>query len=466
MAANPFTEKLYGGKYVNAFELAAVLFNKAMMKQHSARIGTETIRQQIIDFETPANRNSYINLDDCVFYYEEYEGIGYWIGTTDIYYDPTNFHYGVNEYSVVRYNEMDNKTRCIIIPIPDVSTTEGSIRTILSFMDVVAAFSHKFNINNAEIIYVAANYFYRVFGINILTEENFDLIFNKSKFVPEFKNFILNTDMKYVKPLDGDLNFYKISGADTRYQESLRYAKRFENTQKFKNSDFSEVEIKYLKDLLDIDSEDVVYENFDYFNFIDRNLADLITSEDYSKIFDEYQISAIMDSVTRFTCRLMSNSMGYIANSTYYDKNINIPEIAKKFLGTVSEKLAKIDRVSWYENGFVSLHDTLIFLYTYLPYMDAKYVEGFLLEHAESTRKCIGDHKDILKGFFTLAFNNCDNHEYFYEGVTGSVIEYIDAHMDEIKEYIYDIYEYLHNCRVNPNEGDDSVDESVSEEET
>lgn len=134
MSKNPFTDKLYVGKYANRVEFVQALFNKAIMNIFPAKFGREEVRQAIIDFESPENRNDFINLDDCIFYSETYKDVTYWLGVTDIYkkspyrQTPTLF----------RYNSIMGEDNCIIImPICNTSTEENTIKSVKVFMDIM-----------------------------------------------------------------------------------------------------------------------------------------------------------------------------------------------------------------------------------------------------------------------------------------------------------------------------------------
>ena len=468
MASNPFTEKLYLEKFQNKAEFAMTLFNKAAMKLYPARKGSESIRQDIIDFEKPENRNRFINLDDCVFYCLEVDGITYWIGTTDIFYEDYNYRMGVMKNAVTRYDHMcSESSRCIIIPIPDTSTEENTIRTVSSFCQVFSWIHGFITAQSALTVYAAANYFYRVYGINLLIEDNFDKAFSDfTSFIAyaqgELKKFIME-DKSYVKPLEGDLNYAKAIGAYYRYLDQRKDYKNIEDKKRLNISGFTEEQIQYLRDMLDNNEEDDC-DNDTYYEFIDHNLADIINGkfDDYS----EEKLRAVVDSMTHFLPEIASYIMAYISHDDIRDNvKFDRPEFLKTILFNVCEGLQEQALTAWDEEGLLNLMYTIIYLYSYLPNHDAKYVTDFIIEHRSADERTISEHKEVFKAFFDLAEKHYNSNDSFNPYMTDELADYINAHIEDIKIAIKDIYEYILNCQVKSEAKDDSADGEVSNQE-
>ena len=468
MANNPFTDKLYLDSFRNKLEFAMTLFNKAAMKLYPARKGTESIRQEIIDFESPENRNRFINLDDCVFYCLEANGNTYWIGTTDIFHEDYDYRMGVMKDAVTRYDRMCSETsRCIIIPIPDTSTEENTIRTVSSFCQVFSWVHGFIAAQSAMTVYAAANYFYRVYGINLLIEDNFDKVFSVATgFIAydqgELKKFIME-DKSYVKPLEGDLNYAKAIGAYSRYLDKRKDHKIIEDKKKINISGFTEEQIQYLRDMLDNNGEDD-YDNDTYYEFIDHNLADIVNGkfDDYS----EEELRAVVDSMTHFLPEIASCIMAYVSHDDIRDAvKFDVPEFLKTILFNVCKGLQEQALIAWDEDGLLILMYTIIYLYSYLPNHDAKYVTDFIIEHKSADERTIGEHKEVFKAFFDLAEKHYNNKDRDNPYMTEELSDFINEHIKGIRVSIKDIYEYILNCQVKSEEKDDSRDGEVSNQE-
>ena len=469
MASNPFTDKLYLDSFRNKLEFAMTLFNKAAMKQFSSKKGFEGIRQNIIDFEGPANRNTFANIDDCIFYCMTDNSTTYWVGTTDIYSDDT-YHLGVSQHAVYRYDRIISEDeRCILIPIPDTSTEENTIRTIRAFCDVVSWVLGTSGYNNLTLVYAAANYFYRVFGINLLLESNFDKVFIDSDIAistpymkKKLKDFIMS-DKDYVKPLDGDLNYAKAVGAYVRFQESTRAIKEIEDNMKYDISGFSDTQIRYLRDMLK-NTDEEEYDNDTFYEFIDRNLADIINGkfDDYS----EEELKAVTSSMIHFLPDMASTCMAYICHKTVREyAKFDVPEFFKTILTNVCEGLQKQALTNWDEDGLLNIFYTIIYLYTYLPNHDAKYIVDFIVENKDAKPKTIGEHKEVFKAFFDLAEKHYNNKDSDNPYMTEELSDFINEHIEGIRVSIKDIYEYILNCQVKSEAKDDSRDGEVSNQE-
>ena len=470
MASNPFTDKLYLEKFQNKAEFAMTLFNKVAMKLYPARKGSESIRQNIIDFEGTANRNKFANIDDCVFYcMTDNNGVNYWIGTTDIYSDDT-YRLGVARDAIYRYDRIisDNE-RCILIPIPDTSTEENTIRTIKAFCDVVSWALGTSGYNNLTLVYAATNYFYRVFGINLLLESNFDKVFidrdiaiSTPYMKKKLKDFIMS-DKDYVKPLDGDLNYAKAVGAYVRFQESTRETKEIEDKKKYNISGFSNTQINYLRDMLK-NTDEEEYDNDTFYEFIDRNLADIINGkfDDYS----EEELKAVTTSMIHFLPDMASTCMAYICHKSVREyTKINVPEFFKTVLTNVCEGLQAQALTEWDEDGLLNIFYTIIYLYSYLPNHDAKYIVDFIVEHRDANPKTIGEHKEVFKAFFDLAEKHYNSKDSDNPYMTELLSNFISDHIEDINVSIKDIYEYILNCQVKSETKDDSRDGEVSDQE-
>lgn len=468
MASNPFTEKLYLEKFQNNAEFAMTLFNKAAMKLYPARKGSESIRQDIIDFEKPENRNRFINLDDCVFYCLEYNGSTYWIGTTDIYSKEHYYQPGVMEHAVTRYNRIcDDTSRCIIIPIPDTSTEENTIRTVGAFCQVFNWVHSAVAYNVAATIYAAANYFYRAYGINLLIDENYNKAFSYAGIIStynqdELKNFIMD-DKTYVKPLEGDLNYAKVFGAYSRYQDQNRDLKIIEDKKKLDVSGFTEEQIQYLRDMLDSNEEDD-YDNEIYYDFIDRNLSDIVNG--HFDGYSEEKLRAVVDSMIHFLPEVVSRIIGYVCNDTIRDHaKFDVYDFLKTVLANVCEGLHEQGLTGWDEDGLLNLMYSIIYLYAYLPNHDAKYITDFIVEHMDADEHVIGEHEEVFKAFFDLAEKHYNSKVSGNPYMTDELADFIDAHIEDINLAIKDICDYVHNCQVKSEEKDDSRDGEVSDQE-
>ena len=469
MASNPFTDKLYLDSFRNKLEFAMTLFNKAAMKQFSSKKGFEGIRQNIIDFEGPANRNKFANIDDCIFYCMTDNSTTYWVGTTDIYPNDI-YHFGIAPDAIYRYDRIVSENeRCILIPIPDTSTEENTIRTIRAFYDVVSWVLGTSGYNNLALVYAAVNYFYRVFGINLLLESNFDKVFIDSDIVistpymkKNLKSFIMS-DKDYVKPLDGDLNYAKVIGAYVRFQESTREIKEIEDNIKYDISGFSDTQIRYLRDMLK-NTDEEEYDNDTFYEFIDRNLADIINGkfDDYS----EEELKAVTTSMIHFLPDMASACMKYICLKTVREyAKFDVPEFFKTILTNVCEGLQKQALTNWDEDGLLNIFYTIIYLYTYLPNHDAKYIVDFIVENKDAKLKTIGEHKEVFKAFFDLAEKHYNSKDSDNPYMTELLSSFISDHIEDINLCIKDIYEYILNCQVKSEAKDDSRDGEVSNQE-
>ena len=469
MASNPFTDKLYLDSFRNKLEFAMTLFNKAAMKQFSSKKGFEGIRQNIIDFEGPANRNKFANIDDCVFYCMTDNSTTYWVGTTDIYPNDI-YHFGIAPDAIYRYDRIVSENeRCILIPIPDTSTEENTIRTIRAFYDVVSWVLGTSGYNNLALVYAAVNYFYRVFGINLLLESNFDKVFIDSDIVistpymkKNLKSFIMS-DKDYVKPLDGDLNYAKVIGAYVRFQESTREIKEIEDNKKYDISGFSDTQIRYLRNMLK-NTDEEEYDNDTFYEFIDRNLADIINGkfDDYS----EEELKAVTTSMIHFLPDMASACMKYICLKTVREyAKFDVPEFFKTILTNVCEGLQKQALTNWDEDGLLNIFYTIIYLYAYLPNHDAKYIVDFIVENKDAKPKTIGEHKDIFKAFFDLAEKHYNSKDSDNPYMTELLSSFISDHIEDINLCIKDIYDYILNCQVKSEAKDDSKDGEVSDQE-
>ena len=469
MASNPFTDKLYLDSFRNKLEFAMTLFNKAAMKQFSSKKGFEGIRQNIIDFEGPANRNKFANIDDCVFYCMTDNSTTYWVGTTDIYPNDI-YHFGIAPDAIYRYDRIVSENeRCILIPIPDTSTEENTIRTIRAFYDVVSWVLGTSGYNNLALVYAAVNYFYRVFGINLLLESNFDKVFIDSDIVistpymkKNLKSFIMS-DKDYVKPLDGDLNYAKVIGAYVRFQESTREIKEIEDNKKYDISGFSDTQIRYLRNMLK-NTDEEEYDNDTFYEFIDRNLADIINGkfDDYS----EEELKAVTTSMIHFLPDMASACMEYICLKTVREyAKFDVPEFFKTILTNVCEGLQKQALTNWDEDGLLNIFYTIIYLYAYLPNHDAKYIVDFIVENKDAKPKTIGEHKDIFKAFFDLAEKHYNSKDSDNPYMTELLSSFISDHIEDINLCIKDIYDYILNCQVKSEAKDDSKDGEVSDQE-
>ena len=230
---NVFNRKIISGNYTTPYDFAIGLFNKAFTGSYPARQGTESIRKQIIDLMGPENRNSCFDLDNTVFYMQEYKGKELWIGVSpDLISDgyipevapkktPSILGY-LNDY-------LPDDIFCYIIPECTILSAEGTINTVHTLMQYLRMFQNQFigdrtisMLGNREILYkhLIVNYLYRCFNINLCIRQNFDAVFGDITIYGD-KDLAYNVfveDAKYCGTMsNSDIDPFKLYGSCLRY---------------------------------------------------------------------------------------------------------------------------------------------------------------------------------------------------------------------------------------------------------
>ena len=163
---------------------------------------------------------------------------------------------------------------------------------------------------------------------------------------------------------------------------------------------------------------------------------------------------------------MASTCMAYICHKSVQEyTKINVPEFFKTILTNVCEGLQKQALTNWDEDGLLNIFYTIIYLYTYLPNHDAKYIVDFIVENKDAKLKTIGEHKEVFKAFFDLAEKHYTSKESDNPYMTKKLSEFINEHIEDIRVCIKDIYEYILNCQVKSEAKDDSADGEVSSQE-
>ena len=240
---NAFTRKIISGNYTTPYDFAISLFNKAITGSYPARQGTESIRKQIIDLMGPENRNSCFDLDNTVFYMQEYKGKEFWIGVSpDLISDgypgvapdksPRILGY-LNDY-------LPDDIFCYIIPECTTLSAQGTIDTVHTMIQYLRLFQNQFMgdrsismIGNREMMYkhLIANYLYRCFNINLGIRQNFDAVFGDITIYGD-KDLAFNAfieDAKYCGTMtNSDIDPFKLYGSCLRYANHKMVAKQNE----------------------------------------------------------------------------------------------------------------------------------------------------------------------------------------------------------------------------------------------
>ena len=453
MSNNPFTDKLYVGKYANRVEFVQALFNKAIMNIFPAKFGREEVRQAIIDFESPEHRNDFMNLDDCIFYSETYKDVTYWLGVTDIYkkspyrQTPTLF----------RYNSIMGEDNCIIImPICNTSTEENTIKSVKVFMDIMRFIHDDVGADDLEEIYAAANYFYRVFGINLLLEENYDKVFGDDKYrndaayeehYQQMKKFIMQ-DAKYCKVISTeDIKYSKLLGAHERYG-------RFLNQNKLAitiaNTDISADQIEEFKDALDRLAENGSYR---YGVVIGNDLAKILGGVDtieYDRVLCD-----MMNTLPHLAHECLMLANGDEGNKKTNDAiRVCLERISENMINSCIEDKAYLH--------FDKLLDFYAFIYSFGNRIDAEYLSFIIKNHKTiKGHEMVSERVEVINDILTISELNYDDDITW---INVDQIDWLDAHYVNIKEMIEAVRDMAMKCRVEVSKEKREVDEQSESE--
>ena len=483
MSKNPFTDKLLVGEFKNNLEFAQVAFNKAIMGQYPAKVGTEAPRFAIINYEGTGHQNDYVNLDDATFYCSEWNGIKLWIGVTDIYPDPdTNrYTYFHNKFVSIQYSRiMEDGSIIIFIPHISVDTPENTIKAVAvmyRYLQEIKIMSKGSNmIDTLTNIYTVANFFYRVFGINLLLEENFFQVFSQDNTdaiylyggpnqIQRIFNF-LQKDSQYVKPIsNSDLDYYRVLGAMTRFNREVRgdvMQYKITNTE-------SDIDMTKFKDILSgsdtLDGEDVD-------QFYDSVMHVIL--ENYDKPFSgtPYPLVCHLNVILSLIPKIAI----LIYNEVDYDRNTKAEEqfkliedvlalVEKKAKETAAKEGITDDAIhSFYYEIRNNLY-TYIFLHLHMFYPDMKYLSQYL-NSVYVRDEDWGAHSLILASIFSTANNRYQHRDEYQSGLENELCNKIIAdHYKDIFDYLGRIQDWANMCDKPITYEDDSNEPDSTPEE-
>ena len=483
MSKNPFTDKLLVGEYKNMLEFAQVAFNKAIMGQYPAKIGTEAPRFAIINYEGAGHQNDYVNLDDATFYCSEWNGIKLWIGVTDIYPDPdtnryTYFHSKTLSIQYARI--MEDGSIIIFIPHISVDTPENTIKAVAvmhRYLQEIKIMSRRSDmIDTLTNIYTVANFFYRVFGINLLLEENFFQVFsqdNKDAIylyggpnqIKRIFNF-LQKDSQYVKPIsNSDIDYYRVLGAMTRFNREVRG-----DIMQYKiNYTNNDIDMTTFKDIL---SGSETFDGEDIDQFYDSVMH--IILEGYDKPFSGapypsvFHLNVILSLIPKIAI-LIYNEIDYDGN-TKAEEQLKLIEdvfatVEKKIRETAAkEGITDSDVHPFYYELRNNLY-TYIFFHLHMFYSDVKYLSEYANDvHVRD--EDWGAHALILAAIFSTA-NNRYQHRDEYQFRLGNELcdKIIADHYKDIFDYLGRIQDWANMCdKLIAHEDDSNESDSTPEE--
>lgn len=484
MSKNPFTDKLLVGEYKNMLEFAQVAFNKAIMGQYPAKIGTEAPRFAIINYEGAGHQNDYVNLDDATFYCSEWNDIKLWIGVTDIYPDPdtnryTYFHSKTLSIQYARI--MEDGSIIIFIPHISVDTPENTIKAVAvmyRYLQEIKIMSKRSDmIDTLTNIYTVANFFYRVFGINLLLEENFFQVFGQDNtdaiYLYGGPNQIqrifkfLQKDSQYVKPIsNSDIDYYRVLGAMTRFNREVRGDIM---QYKITNHTDNDIDMTKFKDILSgsdtLDGEDVD-------QFYDSVMH--IILEDYDKPFSGapypsvFHLNVILSLIPKIAI-LIYNEIDYDGN-TKAEEQLKLIEdvfalVEKKIKETAAkEGITDSDVHPFYYELRNNLY-TYIFFYLHMFYSDVKYLSEYANDvHVRD--EDWGAHSLILTTIFSTANNRYQHRDEYQSGLENELCNKIIAdHYKDIFDYLGRIQDWANMCDKPITHEDDSNEPDSTPEE-
>lgn len=484
MSKNPFTDKLLVGEYKNMLEFAQVAFNKAIMGQYPAKIGTEAPRFAIINYEGAGHQNDYVNLDDATFYCSEWNGIKLWIGVTDIYPDPDTNRYTYlhsKTLSIQYARIMEDGSIIIFIPHISVDTPENTIKAVAvmhRYLQEIKIMSRRSDmIDTLTNIYTVANFFYRVFGINLLLEENFFQVFsqdNKDAIylyggpnqIKRIFNF-LQKDSQYVKPIsNSDLDYYRVLGAMARFNREVRGDVM---QYKITNHTDNNIDMTEFKDILSgsdtLDGEDVD-------QFFDSVMH--IILEGYDNPFSDtpYPLVCHLNVILSLIPKIAI----LIYNEIDYDDNTKAEEqikLIEDVLALVEKKAKEIAAKEGITDSDV--HDfyyelrnnlyTYILFHLYMFYSDAKYLSEYANDVYVRDEDW-GAHALILASTFSTA-NNRYQHRDEYQFIPANKLcnKIIADHYKDIFDYLGRIQDWANMCDKPITYEDDSNEPDSTPEE-
>ena len=483
MSNHPFNDILLVGVYKNMLEFAQVAFNKAIMGQYPAKIGTEAPRFAIINYEGAGHQNDYVNLDDATFYCSEWNGIKLWIGVTDIYPDPdtnryTYFHSKTLSIQYARI--MEDGSIIIFIPHISVDTPENTIKAVAvmhRYLQEIKIMSRRSDmIDTLTNIYTVANFFYRVFGINLLLEENFFQVFsqdNKDAIylyggpnqIKRIFNF-LQKDSQYVKPIsNSDIDYYRVLGAMTRFNREVRG-----DIMQYKiNYTNNDIDMTTFKDIL---SGSETFDGEDIDQFYDSVMH--IILEGYDKPFSGapypsvFHLNVILSLIPKIAI-LIYNEIDYDGN-TKAEEQLKLIEdvfatVEKKIRETAAkEGITDSDVHPFYYELRNNLY-TYIFFHLHMFYSDVKYLSEYANDvHVRD--EDWGAHALILAAIFSTA-NNRYQHRDEYQFRLGNELcdKIIADHYKDIFDYLGRIQDWANMCdKLIAHEDDSNESDSTPEE--
>lgn len=222
MGNGPFENKAMYKSYNNFYDFAVALFNKAIKGNFRVKPGLDIVRDYVIKFEGPDNRNRNVDIDNADFYMEEYAGKHFWIGVTSI----------SNEALIYSYKHMmDPGDSLIFIEDCGVETAERTIHTVKVMKQFLIAILNEWftdsssytidRVNSFIITHLIANYMYREFGINLSIKENFYATIvsdENSDVVNKLLYDFFIKDFKYVGTIENsDIDVIKLRGTPYRF---------------------------------------------------------------------------------------------------------------------------------------------------------------------------------------------------------------------------------------------------------
>lgn len=212
----------------NLFEFAIEIFDKAVTGSYPARKGTEPVRQAIIDFEGPKDRNIMFDLDHTAFYYLQFHNKDYWIGTCD----DIHLTSGQKSETISKYSELFHDLgKVIIIPPINTKTSDNAAKFIKVMHDCLMDIIYPDDTWDGEylcqikfaIIHLITWYIYQQSRINLTHEATFEYAFLRTGILDENTSStyyeFFKKDFEYVNTLSREFpNKYKILGSFTRWR--------------------------------------------------------------------------------------------------------------------------------------------------------------------------------------------------------------------------------------------------------
>ena len=376
---------------------------------------------------------------------------------------------------------MEDGSIIIFIPHISVDTPENTIKAVavmFRYLQEIKIMSKRSDmIDTLTNIYTVANFFYRVFGINLLLEENFFQVFSQDNTdaiylyggpnqIQRIFNF-LQKDSQYVKPIsNSDLDYYRVLGAMTRFNREIRGDIM---QYKITNHTDNDIDMTTFKDILS-GSETLDGEDID--QFYDSVMH--IILEDYDKPFSGapypsvFHLNVILSLIPKIAI-LIYNEIDYDGNTKAEEQLKLIEDVLALVEKKVKEIAAKEgitdDAIhSFYYEIRNNLY-TYIFLHLHMFYPDVKYLSQYL-NSVYVRDEDWGAHSLILASIFSTANNRYQHRDEYQSGLENELCNKIIAdHYKDIFDYLGRIQDWANMCDKPITHEDDSNEPDSTPEE-